>query len=118
MENITLGQIAIVLAFIAALIVSIKTIGSTVSKAVKKGLETEMKPINDKLDKLDTKIDNVDLNATKNFLVARLDEIEQGKPLQGIEEERFWEQYEHYQAKGGNSYIAHKIEQLQEQGKL
>lgn len=118
MENITLGQIAIVLAFIAALIVSIKTIGGTVSKAVKKGLETEMKPINDKLDNLDKRIAEVDMNATKNFLVARLDEIEQGKPLQGIEEERFWEQYQHYTNLGGNTYIQHKVEQLEQDGKL
>lgn len=118
MENITLGQIAIALAFIAALIVSARTISGAVSKAVKKGLSTELKPINDKLDSLTERIKDVDLNATKNFLVARIDEIENGHTLEGIEEERFWEEYQHYHGMGGNSYISHKVEQLQEQGKL
>lgn len=34
------------------------------------------------------------------------------------EAERFWEQYEHYKASGGNTYIKNRIERLQAEGKL
>ena len=118
MEGITIGEIAVALAFIAAIIGSIGIISKTVKSAVSKAFSTEMKPTNDKIDELSKKIDNVDLNACKNFLVARLNEIDNGKPLDDIGEERFWEQYEHYTKMGGNSYIKHKVEQLKTEGKI
>lgn len=118
MENITIGQIAVVLAFIAAFITSVVKIKDVIEKTIKKGLEGQFKPINEKLDTLDKKIDDVDLNACKNFLVARLDEIEKGEAFGAITDQRFWEQYNHYLAKGGNTYIQHRIEKLQQEGKL
>ena len=63
-------------------------------------------------------VKEVDMNACKNFLVRSLGDIEKGVPLDEIEKERLWEQYEHYQKIGGNSYIKRKVEHLQEQGKL
>lgn len=118
MKDITLEQIGLALAFIAALIASIGAIGKVVSKAIKKGFATEMKPINDKLDSFESKITEVDINTCKNFLVARLTEIEAGQKLGDIGEERFWEEYQHYQKIGGNSYIKKKVEQLEREGKL
>lgn len=118
MEQITLGQVGLVLAFIAALIASVGAIGKVVQKAVKKAFENGMRTTNEKLDKLEQKIDDVDLNTCKNFLVARLTEVEQGRALDSVSEERFWEQYEHYVAIGGNTYIQHKVEQLEKDGKL
>lgn len=118
MEQVTLGQIGLVLAFIAALIASIGAIGKAVQKAVKKAFDNGMRATNEKLDRLEGKIDDVDLNTCKNFLVARISEIEQGRALDSVGEERFWEQYEHYLAIGGNTYIQHKVEQLEKDGKL
>ena len=115
MDNITIGQVAVALAFVAALIASVKSIGATIKKAIEKAIEKAMKPTNDKIDKIDKKIDQVDMNTCKNFLVARLDELERGEKLDGIAEERFWEQYQHYLNLGGNTYIQHKVEQLQDQ---
>ena len=118
MENITVGQIAVALAFIAALIASVGAIGKVISKAVKKGFETEMKPINDKLDKLEDKVDDVDMNTCKNFLVARIGDIEAGQGLSETGLERFWEEYQHYIKIGGNTYIQKKVEQLEREGML
>ena len=114
MEQLTIGQVAVALAFVAALIASVKSIGATIKKAIEKA----MKPTNEKIDKIDKKIDQVDMNACKNFLVARLDELERGEKLDGIAEERFWEQYQHYLSLGGNTYIQHKVEQFQDQDLL
>ena len=118
MENITLGEIGLALAFVAALVASIGAIGKVVSKAVKKAFEAGSKEITDRLDKLEKKVDDVDLNTCKNFLVARLTDIDQGRALDSVGEERFWEQYEHYLSLGGNTYIQHKVEQLEKEGKL
>lgn len=118
MENITVGQIGLGLAFIAALIASVGGIGKFLTKVIKKAFATEMKPLNDKLDNLDSKIEDVDMNTCKNFLVARLAEVEAGEKLGDIGEERFWEEYQHYQKIGGNSYIKKKVEQLEREGKL
>lgn len=107
MENITLGQIAIWLAFAVGLITSVKFIVKEVSDAIDKGFE----PINEK-------IDTVDLNSTKNFLVARIGDITKGEELDPISRERFFEQYEHYQKLGGNSYISAEVDRLRKEGKL
>jgi hypothetical protein len=118
MDTITLGEIGLLLGFVAALVASFGTIGKVVQKAVKKAFEGGLKPTNDKIDKIEKKVEEVDLNTCKNFLVARLSEIEQGINLDSVAEERFWEQYEHYLAIGGNTYIQHKVEQLEKDGKL
>lgn len=107
MENITLGQIGVILAFIVAFITSVKFIVKEVSGAVDKGL----KPIHEK-------IDLVDLNATKNFLVRSITDIDRGNELDKVNKMRLLEQYEHYQKLGGNSYITAEIERLKKEGKI
>lgn len=118
MEQITIGQIGIFLAFLAALIASVGAISKAAKKAVQKAFEAGMRSTNERLDKIEKKIEEVDLNTCKNFLVARLAEVEQGRQFDSVSEERFWEQYEHYLAIGGNTYIQHKVDQLQQAGKL
>lgn len=81
---------------------------------LKKGLE----PIGKKLDALDKKVDSVDLNATKNFIVARLEEAKRGDTLDDVTKMRLYEQYEHYIKLGGNSYIKESFEDLQKQNKI
>lgn len=118
METTTLGEIGLFLGFVAALVASIGAIAKVVQKAVKKAFDGGIKATNDKIDKIEKKVEEVDLNTCKNFLVARLSEVEQGTRLDSVAEERFWEQYEHYLAIGGNTYIQHKVEQLEQAGKL
>ena len=107
MENITIGQINGFLVYIVGLI----GILTTVYKTVKSGIDKGLKPINDKIDK-------VDINATKNYLVARISEIKQGQVLDDIAKERFVEQYDHYIQLGGNSYIKLEVEKLKQDNKL
>lgn len=108
MQDLTIGQISTFLAYVAALGGSCAVIVKGVSKAVEKAL----KPLNDKIDK-------VDLNATKNFLVARLDDIDNGQVLEGVNKERFYEQLKHYTDDlKGNSYILAEVEKQKREGKL
>ena len=64
------------------------------------------------------RIDNVQLLSDKNFLVRFLADIEQDNKVDEVEKERFYEVYKDYRELGGNSYIAHKVEKLQKEGKL
>lgn len=108
-------------AFLGGLVALIKGIEYLIGKLkniaqewLKKGLE----PISKKLDSLDEKIDGVDLNSTKNFIVARLEEVKRGDTLDDVTKMRLYEQYEHYQKLGGNSYIRDSFEELQKQNKI
>jgi len=106
MENITLGQLENFMVWLLGFG------GSTVAiiAAVKKAIEKAFKPINQK-------IDEVDLNATKNFLVRTIADIEKSG-VDDVTKMRFFEQYEHYQKLNGNSYIKSEVERLQKIGKL
>lgn len=108
MENITLGQINSVMVFIIAMM------GSFVAIYVflKNGMTKILQPINDKIDK-------VDRNATMNYLVARMDEIDKGEILDGVAKKRFIDEYEHYTKDlKGNTYIHDEYERLKKENKL
>lgn len=125
MENITVGQIAIAVAFLAALI----TGGVKIKDAVKKWLETllkekfdeaskETKTLSAKIDSIEKQLANVDLENCKNYLVTFISEVKRGEVKDEIEKQRFWEEYEHYTHKGGNSYIRHDVEELKKKGAI
>ncbi len=112
MENITLGQIAIAVAFIAALI----TGGVKIKESVKKWLENLLKEkfdtVNNKIDAIEKCLTDVDIENCKNYLVTYLSEVKRGETKDEIERQRFWEEYKHYIDKGGNSYIRHDVDEL------
>lgn len=126
MEDLTLKWISDNVAFIVTFAGGLTGIYLFIKKAFTVGL----KPIEEKITKIDTKITNVetslkeqikvtDLNSTKNFLVARLEDIKNGQDLDSISLERFWEEYEHYKEDlKGNSYIENEVKKLQKDGKL
>lgn len=118
MEEITLGQISGVIAFLGAFIGAIMYLYSTANKSATKWLKSCLKPIEDKLEHIDKKTDEIDMSSCKNFLVRFLADVEQGNAIDEIEKERFYETYEHYSAKGGNSYIHDKVEKLKKENKL
>lgn len=107
MEQITLGDLARWAAFTVTIGGSIAAIIRGVNKAVGKLLEPVVK-----------QIESVDRENCKNFLVTFLAETERGHEHDQIELERFHEQFEHYKAIGGNSYIKAKVDKLQKNGKL
>lgn len=125
MENITLGQIGIALAFLVGLATAFAYLHKLVKGWISNSLKGEFEGLNQKFDGLNTKVDklqkqlnDVDIEACKNYLVSFLADVDQGQPIDAIEVERFWEELEHYESKGGNSYIHRKVEQLKAENKL
>jgi len=124
-----LEQIKDNLGLIASIITSSGVIGGALLYIGKKILNKTLKPFSDKIDKLEKvrieqhsdtikRIDNVQLLSDKNFLVSFLARVENGLIIDEVEKERFYEVYKDYIELGGNSYIAHKVEKLQKEGKL
>lgn len=104
MKNITLGQIATILAFIVGLLGSVKYLSKEIKNQVNKTLE----PINNSIKELD-------VGQCKNFLVRFLADVENGKILDQVEIERAYEIYDHYTNDlKQNSYIHKRWEELME----
>ena len=124
-----LEQIKDNLGLIASIITSSGVIGGAFLYVGKKILDKTLKPFRDKMEDMEKarleehadtikRIDNVQLLSDKNFLVRFLADIEQDNKVDEVEKERFYEVYKDYRDLGGNSYIAHKVEKLQNEGKL
>lgn len=108
MENITLGQISKILLFIVEFVGVIVTI----ILAMKKILKAQFKPINEKIDKLDK-------NQCRNYLVDFLADVEIGITKEDTQIKRAYEVYDHYSIDlHGNSYIHDKWEKLKKEGKI
>lgn len=116
--NITVEQIGLGITFLVGLISGIAYLLKSIKTWISKSFKDEFKPINEKIDNLQSRIEEVDMGAVKNYLVTFLSDIEKDNLIDEIERERFWEQYEHYKKIGGNSYIERKVEQLKKEGKL
>ena len=112
MEQITLGQAAAALALIVAVITGIKYLGKTLKDGLNSAFKEQFKPFEAKQDEILKRLDSVDLENCKNFLVTFLAEVGRGEVKDETEMQRFWEEYEHYQKLGGNSYIRNKVEEL------
>lgn len=133
MENITILQVVDfiikIAAFLTACGVIIKLVMYWFTKILQDNLKENLNPFKDKIKELEkarivqhqdtiNRINNVQLYSDKNFLVRFLADIEQGNLVDEVEKERFYEVYKDYKGLGGNSYIQHKVEKLQREGKL
>ena len=118
MDNITIGQIAAAVAMVAALITGLGIIGQRLKKYIKTAFDDSTTTITARIDKLENRVEKVDQEACKNYLVPFLAGVERGNPVDEIEMERFWEEYQHYTSNGGNSYIKSKVKKLQNEKKL
>lgn len=119
MEQITIGQAAGALALIVAIIAGVNSL----KKSIKEWLNAALKENFDRVDKrfdgldkrldgLEKRLDSVDTENCKNYLVTFLAEAARGEMKDETEMQRFWEEYEHYQKLGGNSYIKNKVSEL------
>lgn len=106
MENITLGQIAKVLAFIVALIGSIAYLKKALINALNKLLEPIKKEI---------KKNN--LSNTKTNLINFM-ELADKKEISSEQKLISYELYDDYCQHGGNSFVHDKWEKLKKEGKL
>lgn len=118
MKDITLEQIGLAVAFLVALITGVLYLIKQLKTLMKQLLKEQLDSIDERLDDLKDRLDEVDMQSCKNYLVTYLSNVEQGKTIEEIERERFWEQYQHYTKTGGNSYIKHKVEKMVSEGKL
>ncbi len=95
MDNITLGQIASTLVYLASIIGA----WALISKSIKKHIDELFKPFKDD-------IKEVDKSQCKNYLVRFLKDVEKGTQMSEVEKERAYECYEHYTKDlNCNSYI-------------
>lgn len=111
MENITIGQVVDFIIKLAAFIGAVGVIIKISMSGFTKILEDKLKPINKRLN-------DIELSSDKNFIVRFLADIEQGNIVDEVEKQRFYEIYQRYKELGGNSYVSHKVEKLQKEGKL
>lgn len=119
MENMTLGQIAAAVAFLLALGVGFKTLKDWTISAIKAAVKEELGQLSGEIKDLRNELKKEDKEKTKNFLVARLNEIENGDTWSEIERQRFYEQYDHYTNDlNGNTYIKKAVEVHEAEGKI
>lgn len=116
MTAITLGQIAEALTLLVGLFTGIGYLHMTLKKWLKKIMDEQTKSIDTKIDELNKRLDLIDLETTKNYLVQFISEVKRGETISETERQRFYEQYEHYLASGGNTYIRTEVEALQKKG--
>lgn len=113
MDNVTLKQIWDFMEWFIGFGGATTIIVVAVKKAIAKGFEP-----------IEKKIDTVDMNATKNYLVQTISEIDRNGSIDSASKIRFYEQYEHYSKPikdgglGGNTYIHDEFERLKKEGKL
>ena len=118
MEEITLGQIGLAVSFVVGLIGGLSFLHKHLKDWLSSSLEGQFSELKYEVQKISDHVNAVDVEACKNYLVRMLADIESGCSISEIEMSRFWEQYQHYEHIGGNSYIHRKVEQLKEDGKL
>ena len=138
LSELTLSEVLIILSGLAALINVINTLVNHSKKAQEKFLEPSSEKIDElskKLDetcrKIDSKIDTLENTVTnkidkieyencKTFLVSTIAEIkranELGQDIDEVLKKRFLERYDKYIAMGGNTYVKHEVERLQKEG--
>ena len=118
MEQITIGQIALGITFLVGLFSGFAYLKKHFEGWISGSLKGNFDELRDDIKSLKKHIDEVDLENCKNFLVRVLADIERGTPKDEVEMMRFWEEYQHYITKGGNSYIKEKVEKCRRDGKL
>ena len=118
MENITLGDISKIIAFLVAFIGGIGILLNYTKKALKSLFKEELEPIKEEVSKNNKLIQEVDMNSTKNYLSKCFNDLRKGQDISEANMQRIYEQMEHYSKMGGNSYIHKEFEDLKKEGLL
>lgn len=116
--NLTLNDISVEIMFLVGLIGGIGYLHKSLKDWLEKLLDEKFKAITTKINDLEVKMDKMDLEACKNFLVRFLADVERGDDITEVEKKRFWDEYEYYVKHGGNSYIHEWTEKLKKKGLL
>lgn len=118
MEHLTFGDLSKMMLFTVSFIGAIEFLALRMRSYIKNTMKDELEPIKDNQIKHDERLNEIELSSDKNFLVRYLSDIENDIKVDEIEKERFYEVYQRYRQLGGNSYVAHKVEKLQKEGKI
>lgn len=118
MEQLTLEQIGAALAFIVGIGGSIGVILKAVKGMLKKLLDEQTKSLVLRLDKIDDRLDKVDMDNCKNYIVQALSAAERGVKLSTEEKIRLAEEFQRYTDGGGNSYIKDWHKRLHDSGMI
>lgn len=118
MESITVGQIISTIASIAGAITAIGVIMRTMHKWNEKAFNKAIEPINNKLDEVIKNADNIDMNVCKNYVIEYIGEEKRGVKHTETETRLFWDNYDRYIARGGNSYVKEEVDKLKKEGKI
>lgn len=118
LESLTIADISAAIGVIVVLIGGFKYLSNTLKKWLKNLMDEQNKNLNNRLDHIENRLDIIDLETCKNYLVRFVSDVKRGEAINETERQRFYEQYEHYIAKGGNTYIKQEVENLQKKGKL
>ncbi len=118
MTNLTLGHIAGIISLLSVIIGALVSILTFSKKFIAKIL----KPINDKIDHLETSStngrNNIELQLIKMILVNFVNDIDQGIHKSPIQKQNAYELFDRYTSLGGNSYIHDRWEKLIKEGKI
>lgn len=117
-EQITLGQILISATFIVGFITTISKFKTIVNDWFRDKLSPKVDPLYTKIDEISNKVDSLEMDSYKRYLVLTMTNIERGEKLDEVEQALFDEMYKKYTEHGGNSYIQRKHKKLEEAGKL
>jgi len=118
MDSITLGEISLAITFLVGLIGGLGYLKTHLKDWVGQSVRDQFVAMDHKIDEINRRLTDVDMENCKNFLVTAISMVEKGGWMDDIESERFWEEYQHYRTIGGNSYIERKVEQLKADGKI
>jgi len=115
MENLTLKDISLAITFMVGFLGGVGFLYKSIKGFLEKIIKEQFAPFNESIEDLKTNVERVDMESCKNYLVRCLGDLEHGNKLSDVEQERFWEEYEHYLKIGGNSYVKHRVEKLQQE---
>lgn len=119
MEQITLGDIQNVLVFFASILTSGGVVVGFALKRMRKIIDESLAPTNKKLDDLDARVKQVDIDNCKNYLQQAISALDAGETMDSAAEQRFYENYDHYtQDLHLNSWVHREVERLEKEGKL
>ena len=128
-NDITMGSLATDVGVLVALIGGFIFLYAKLKDVITKVLTEMLAPVTEsikalakRMDGMETtlneRLDVVDMESCKNFLVHCIGDVEKGDELSEAQKTRFWEQYDYYIKHGENSYIKNKAEQYKTKGRL
>lgn len=118
MDGVTIGQIFEWVIWLSGGIGAMTALYKLIKEGFHKALKSELRLIDQKLDKLEQRMDIANRERAKNFVIRFLADMEQGEPIDQDELHCFWDNYQIYQSLGGNTYVHEKVEKLKAEGKL